>query len=443
MPYLLENPAGNSIETSSVRRRHDVAVLGVALAMRLLVIWTVFKHFSPQWFFTRGIEMGLLAKSVLAGQGLASPFGGNTGPTAFIAPVYPLLIALIFKVFGAFTTTSAIVIMSAQTALNLATIWLIMHVARRLFNQSAATLAGMIWACSLPLAWMPTIFWETSLSCFLLLGILLLVIRYREIAQLTSIHWIGLGAYCALAGLINPALLPSLIAILIWLIYQVRRKASWPPLLSVATFLIVFSPWPIRNAIVFHAFIPLRTTVGFELWMGNHEGADGFLDESLFPIYNRLELANYEARGEVAYSAQKTQLAKDYIKAQPGVFLRMTAIRAKRFWTGTGSRNGSAVFALHAISTTVFGFLGLWLLARSRRYALMILFALPLVIFPVPYLITHAEFRYRLVLDPLLTLFAGYTLAELCNYLIRHAKASSGVAGALSKPPLISTRPTV
>ena len=35
----------------------------------------------------RGMEMGLLAKSVLAGQGLSSPFGVPTGPTAFIAPV--------------------------------------------------------------------------------------------------------------------------------------------------------------------------------------------------------------------------------------------------------------------------------------------------------------------------------------------------------------------
>ena len=42
---------------------------------------------SYDMVFMRGMERGLLAKSVLAGQGLSSPFGVPTGPTAFIAPV--------------------------------------------------------------------------------------------------------------------------------------------------------------------------------------------------------------------------------------------------------------------------------------------------------------------------------------------------------------------
>lgn len=443
MSHQLEDPVWDSTEFTVRYRRHDVAVLGVALAMRLLVLWTVLKQYPPQWLFTRGIEMGLLAKSILAGQGLASPFGGNTGPTAFIAPVYPILIALIFKVFGSFTVASAIVVMLAQTVLNLATIWLIMDIARRLFNRTAATVAGLFWACSLPLIWMPTIFWETSLSCCLLLGMLRLAMQHCEIEQYTATHWIRLGAFAGATALVNPALLPSLIAISIWLVYQMRRKASWRPLLSALTFLIIFSPWPIRNAIVFHAFVPLRTTVGFELWMGNHPNADGFLDESLFPMYNRSELADYEARGEIAYSAHKAQLAKDYIVAHPGSFIRMTATRAKRFWTGTGSRNGSKLFALHAIFTTAFGFAGLWLLARSRRYALAILFALPLIIFPIPYLITHAEFRYRLILDPLLTLFSGYALTALCKHLMRSPDISSKVVEALHKPSPASTEQPV
>jgi 4-amino-4-deoxy-L-arabinose transferase-like glycosyltransferase len=411
--------------------------------MRLLVIYIVLNHYTPQWLFTRGIEMGLLAKSVIAGHGLSSPFGGNTGPTAFIAPIYPLLIALVFKVFGSFTTASAIFIMSSQTLLNLITIWLIMRVARQLFNQAAATVAGLIWACSLPLIWMPTIFWETSLSCCLLMGLLLLAMKYRAIDPLAPIHWLGLGAYCGIAALVNPALLPSLVAVSLWLVFQTRGKAAWWPLLSALAFVLVFSPWPIRNAKVFHAFIPLRTTVGFELWMGNHAGADGFLDESLFPMYNQAELADYEARGEVAYSAHKSELAKGYVRSHPAIFLRMTAIRAKRFWTGTGSRNGSKLFAMHAVFTTLFGIAGLWLLARSRRYALALLFALPMAVFPLPYLITHAEFRYRLILDPLLTLFSGYAITELYRLLNRSQQIDAEVAGPGYKRSLATTGRTI
>jgi hypothetical protein len=42
-----------------------------------------------------------------------------------------------------------------------------------------------------------------------------------------------------------------------------------------------------RNARVLHAFIPLRSTVGFELWVGNRAGATGFLDESRFPWFRQ------------------------------------------------------------------------------------------------------------------------------------------------------------
>ena len=416
-----------------LRRSHTLAVLGIALVLRLLVVMTVLKHYPPQWLFTRGIEMGLLAKSLLAGAGLSSPFGGSTGPTAFIAPVYPMLVALVFRIFGAFTTASAVVVMLAQTALNLVTIWLMMHVARKLFNQASATLAGLIWACSLPLIWMPTIFWETSLSCCLLMGLLALGLRYSEMAAMRSIHWMRLGAYCGVAALVNPALLLVLAAVSLWLWIQRRKTAAAWPMLAALTFAVVFAPWPIRNAREFHAFIPLRTTVGFELWMGNHAGADGFLDETLFPMYNKAELADYVARGEVAYSAHKAELAREFMRAQPGTFARMTAVRFKRFWTGTGSRGGSLIFAVHAVFTTIFGVAGLWLLARSKRYALAILFALPLAVFPLPYMITHAEFRYRLIIDPVLAMFSGYAVAELYGFLMRRSNTVAGTHGPLSE----------
>ena len=441
MPHKLQDAPG-ILPPPVLNPRHTVVVLGLALIMRLLVVSVVLKHYPPQWLFTRGVEMGLLAKSVLAGQGLASPFGGSTGLTAFIAPIYPLIIAVVFRCFGAFTTASAVAIMLAQTALNLVTIWLMMHVARRLFSQVAATLAGLIWACSLPLVWMPTIFWETSLSCCLLLGMLVLVMNYHALHQMTPTHWIALGAYCSFAALTNPALLPSLAAAAIWLVVQLRRKASWWPALSVGIFLLLFSPWPIRNAQVFHAFIPLRTTVGFELWMGNHAGADGFLDESLFPMYNRAELADYIARGEVAYVAHKSELAKAYVSAHPAIFLRLTAVRAKRFWSGTGSRNGSKLFAVHAISTSAFGFAGIWLLWRSRRFATALLFTLPIAFFPLPYLITHAEFRYRLVLDPILTLFSGYAITEIYTYFLRAPKAIVQADRPALAPALTATGST-
>ena len=392
-------------------RRATIWVLSVGLALRLLVLWTVIKNYPPTWLFTRGMEMGWLAKSLLDGLGLSSPFGVPTGPSAFVAPGYPILVAAVFKVFGSYSQTSAIFIMCVQIALNLVTVWLMMGIARKLFDQRVAAVAGWVWACSLPLIWMPTIFWDTSIAICMMVGLLALVLHLQD--KTTWFSWIYLGVYCALTALINPAMIFVLAAMVGWLAWQRRKSQPLGVVVAAVTFCIVFSPWPIRNAKVFHAFIPLRTTVGFELWMGNHHGATGFLDESLFPAFNQEELNDYKTRGEVGYTTHKTELAKEYILSHPKSVSHLTMLRIIRYWAGTGAKGGSPIFALHAVLTTGFGFFGLWMLYRQRRFALAILFGLPLLLFPLPYYITHAEFRYRLALDPLLTILAAYAVVSL------------------------------
>ena len=389
------------------RLRQTLVVLGTALLLRGLVVGTVLSRYPQGWLFTRGVEMGLLARSINQGLGLSSPFGPSTGPTAFLAPGYPLLVAGVFRLFGSYSTASAAVIMTAQVGVNLLTVWLILQVARQLAGSRAAWIAGLLWACSLPLIWMPTILWDTSLSACVVLGFVAVGLRLR--GRFDGAVASCCGAAVALVGLMNPALIPATGAIVLWMAMQRRgpmRRTAARLLLCGFTFALVFSPWPIRNARVFHAFIPLRTTVGFELWMGNRDGASGYLDESVFPMYNQSELAEYKAEGEVAYTDRKSELAKAYILAHPGTFLEMTARRVGRFWTGSGSQHASPLFSVYGSFTTLLGLIGLGLLVR-RRSRVALLFALPLLLFPLPYYITHAEFRYRLVIDPLLTVLSG------------------------------------
>lgn len=178
---------------------------------------------------------------------------------------------------------------------------------------------------------------------------------------------------------------------------------------------MVYAAWPIRNAYRFHAFIPLRSTVGFELWMGNRPGATGYLVESLFPMYDKGELASYISKGEVAYTRDKSDEATEYIRTHPGMFVEMTARRFFRFWTGTGSSPGSPFYSIHAILTSVFGIIGLGLIFRRRMYNFAAVMALPLLLFPLPYYITHAEFRYRLIIDPVLTILAAYAVTQIVS----------------------------
>ena len=389
---------------------HTLGIVATALLLRLLAICFVMVQFPHRWLYSHGIELGTLAQSLAVGDGLSSPFGGATGPTALLAPGYPAVIALFFSIFGSFSVAAAIGIMAMQLVFSLLTVLLVMRVAQRCFGMRAANLAGIFWAVSLPLIWMPTIFWETSLSTLLLVGMITLALHSER--RSGAVLCVLMGSYSGLAALVNPALLPALVAILGWTAWQTRSTPWYLPVALLALTL-VFAPWPIRNARVLHAFIPLRSTVGFELWVGNRAGATGFLDESQFPTFNRWEYGQYVAKGEVGYMRDKSALARAYIRAHPAEFLKRSGGRLLRFWTGTGNQDGSIVFTLHAVLTTTLGLIGMWRLYHTRRIRLAVLFSLPLLFFPLPYYITHAEFRYRLVIDPLLTILGAYALTGL------------------------------
>src|SRR6476659_9999067 len=94
-------------QTFPSHKRFLYAIAGGAFLLRLIVLivgrtyW--YKEFGPPW----GWEVGWISRSLAQNFGFASPFGGpspwggsETGPTAWIAPLYPSLQALVFKVSG-------------------------------------------------------------------------------------------------------------------------------------------------------------------------------------------------------------------------------------------------------------------------------------------------------------------------------------------------------
>jgi hypothetical protein len=386
------------------------AILALALLLRMGVVWIVLASYPRNWLFSKAPDLGFLACSLSSGHGLSSPFGGSTGPSAFLAPGYPAVLGLIFYFFGSYSFTSAAVVMTLQTMFAVLTVAAIMYVSRRLFGTPTACVAGVFWAVSPPLLWLPAVPWETSLSALLLIGLIALALN-----QASHGLWALLGAYCGLAMLVNPSLTLALFAILGWTGYQNRNERTIGFWTCVLVLLAVFAGWPMRNARVLHAFIPLRSNFGYEVWQGNHAGASGAFNPALEPLQNKQEYTDYAREGEVVYMRNKSALATIYIRAHPAEFIRLSAMRVIRFWAGAGSAVNSGVVELHAVITSLLGLLGLARLFGERRAAAM-LFLLPILIFPLPYYITHPDFRFRLLLDPLLTILSAYAVTRLNSY---------------------------
>jgi len=114
-----------------------------------------------------------------------------------------------------------------------------------------------------------------------------------------------------------------------------------------------------------------------------------------------------------------TTLAKAYIRAQPGRFIRLSAERVVRFWTGAGSADNSGAVEAHTVVTSLLGLVGLAAMFKQRSAkvrARAMLFLLPIIVFPLPYYITHPDFRFRLLLDPLLTILSAYAVTHASSY---------------------------
>ena len=87
-----------------------IAALAVRLAVMAFVYPTALSPARDHWRF--GGEAGRIARSLATGQGYSSPYFADTGPTAWLAPVFPLLLAGVFKSFGVYTKGAALAILS-------------------------------------------------------------------------------------------------------------------------------------------------------------------------------------------------------------------------------------------------------------------------------------------------------------------------------------------
>src|SRR5579863_10610838 len=119
-----------------------------ALALRLVVMLFLYPErtdpFRDHWRFAG--EAGRIARSIAQGEGFSNPLFAKTGPTAWLAPVFPYLLAGIFKIFGVYSKASAIAALALDCLFSALTCLPIYFIAKKHFGEDAAVWAGWVWA---------------------------------------------------------------------------------------------------------------------------------------------------------------------------------------------------------------------------------------------------------------------------------------------------------
>src|SRR6202795_467492 len=108
--------------------------------------------------FGFGFEMGRVGRSIALGQGFSNPYGGNTGPSAWEPPLYPYLIAGVFRVFGIYTYASAWILLAINSLFSALTTIPVFLIARRTFGERVAVWSARGWALN-PYIWYWSVHW--------------------------------------------------------------------------------------------------------------------------------------------------------------------------------------------------------------------------------------------------------------------------------------------
>jgi 4-amino-4-deoxy-L-arabinose transferase-like glycosyltransferase len=448
LEFMRASPASSTVAISSPREDFLPAALrspatAVAAALLLRLGFLYLANQAGGDFFAVGQEAGNIAWSLALGHGYSSPLVGMQGPTAWVAPVYPLFLALGFKLLRMNPYHVVIFGQVLNAIFSALTCWPIYLLARKLFSARVALASCWTWvllptAILFPLEWI----WDQSLSAFLLTGLicatLYLPVEPPRVAgdARRGLVWAGYGIGWAFALLTNPAiglLLPFLAA---WLAWQRHKSgAPWKVPIGIAVLACVLGivPWTARNYEAFGHFVPIKSNFGLEFWLGNNPDVKIIWAWWRSPASDAAESDELHRLGEITYMHEKQSQALEFIQARPGTFLDSSFDRFVDTWTALWDHRADPwVTALHAGTAyasfcSIFSLLALLGLLLARRADALQTFPLSaaMLLFPVTYYVTHSAMRYRHPIDPVMTVLAVYAAA--CAYAKVAAKTEAKI----------------
>ncbi|MEW6574053.1 MAG: glycosyltransferase family 39 protein [Bacillota bacterium] len=199
------------------------------------------------------------------------------GPTAYVTPGYPFFLSFFLWVFSEESRALAAA-RYAQAFLMVGSVYLTYLIGSRFGGRWAGLIPAALVAFYPPLILINGLLLTETLFTFLLL---LFTYQWVKTEPDNEESYALLGILGAAAALVRPTgallCLAAFCGLLLWL--RRRKPARAAVLRSAAvllvTFFLVLSPWWVRNAFLFHRFIPLSASGGNPLLLGTYVNLEG------------------------------------------------------------------------------------------------------------------------------------------------------------------------
>lgn len=344
-------------------------------------------------------------------------------PTSFRAPLYPAFLALVYFFNGADFSRFFAARLAQAIFLGAPLAPLTYWVARRLFpdflwkeergkrTEKAARIAAWIAACyPLLLVYPLGLGTENPFFVLLLSSFLFLLL---SIEDPSTFHLLLSGIFLALTTLTRSVILPFSVVAFCLLFFLHRRKA----LIAAVSFILVITPWIIRNSLLHQKPTGIETSMGYNLYLGYHPDGNGSF--VFGPSLDLLTILDDAERDRVG-----TQKAIEFIKAEPERFIPLAVNRLGYFF-GLEKRvlmyfysnniigyiplpwllTISAVLLLPFVFVSTSAALGISLLRWRPEHILLVLL---LITYILPHVFILSEDRFHLALIPYFSILAAH-----------------------------------
>ncbi|MCB1112406.1 MAG: glycosyltransferase family 39 protein [Chlamydiales bacterium] len=396
--------------------RMDTTMRWIALtiAVALCLVWVVTIPNEP--VSDQGIY-NTAAERLASGAGYTDDSGN---PTAYWAPGYTFYIASFYYLFGSKVTVA----FAANFISYLFLVAGVYTLSCLAYSRRVGAMAAILTALYPSFIFYTTIIASETLFSAMLIWVLVFGWLSFQKDRYKILWIVACGILLGLTALVRPQAL--LIPIALFAIGSAQHASIWSAswrFITVAILMVITCiPWGLRNQEQLGAFVLVSANSGANLWIGNHEGADGgymHLDSAI--ANNNLENASLVERDK-----QLSRKALQFIKENPGQFARLML---QRIYITMKSESIAAVWNEEGIKQR-FGqeSVILFKIAANAAYFLLLVFFLyylffslkkgtyhssdallwtMLILLSVPFLIFMGQDRFHLPLIPYLIIFVS------------------------------------
>lgn len=412
-------------------------IIGISIIARVLAAFYLGNQVDILPGTADQVTYHTLAQRVMNGYGFSFdvpwwPATQPGQPTAHWSYLYTFYLVAIYKIFGVTPLIArllqALVIGSLQP-------WLIFKISKIVFpNTSALFAAGWV-AIYTYLIYYSVALMTEAWFITLVLAVFWVLLEISQ-GHTSWSRFILLAVLAGLAVLLRQVFLlfiPFLFLWLLWIFRKARFKQTFGKLvLTGLLILFMILPFTIFNAQRFHRFVLLNTNAGFAFfWANNPVYGTRFVGILPEEMGNYLELLPLELKGldEAALDSELLKRGLDFVWQNPAQYALLSLSRVPVLFQFLPSSQSSLISNIARVTSFAlampFMLAGIIISAKELTRQKRTFFDEPvslLLIFGVVYasihILTWSLVRYRLPIDALFLVFAGFALNRIVNHLL-------------------------